>query len=240
MPVSSLQTVLKPFWRYYGGKWRAAPHYPKPEYQTIVEPFAGAAGYSLRYPHHNVILVEKYPIVAAIWRYLIAVTPAEILATPTVEHVDDLPAGTPQEARWLVGFHMNAGTVHPCKRLSAGRKKLRSMGRVSEGWTDATKQRIATQVERIRHWQIIEGDYTMAPAVEATWFIDPPYNNRAGSYYVENKINYDQLAFWCEHCILGQRIVCENEGASWLPFRQFRTLKQNAMSGKISREVIWP
>lgn len=40
--------ALKPFWRYYGGKYRAAPRYPVPLHRTIVEPFAGAAGYSLR------------------------------------------------------------------------------------------------------------------------------------------------------------------------------------------------
>jgi len=39
---------LRPFWRYYGGKFRAAPRYPTPTHKTIVEPFAGAAGYSLR------------------------------------------------------------------------------------------------------------------------------------------------------------------------------------------------
>ena len=40
--------MLKPFWRYYGGKYRAAPAYPPPRLGTIVEPFAGSAGYSLR------------------------------------------------------------------------------------------------------------------------------------------------------------------------------------------------
>jgi hypothetical protein len=34
---------LKPFIRLYGGKYRAAPRYPKPLHDT---PFAGAAGYS--------------------------------------------------------------------------------------------------------------------------------------------------------------------------------------------------
>jgi hypothetical protein len=33
--------MLRPFWRYYGGKWRAAPRYPAPRYDTIIEPFAG-------------------------------------------------------------------------------------------------------------------------------------------------------------------------------------------------------
>ena len=51
-------TSLRPFWAYYGGKWRAAPRYPRPMHDTIIEPFAGAAGYSLRYPDRNVVLVE--------------------------------------------------------------------------------------------------------------------------------------------------------------------------------------
>jgi len=32
---------------YYGSKSKLAQHYPTPKYDTIVEPFAGAAGYSL-------------------------------------------------------------------------------------------------------------------------------------------------------------------------------------------------
>lgn len=231
---------LKPFWRYYGGKWRAAPRYPKPEHDTIIEPFAGAAGYSLRYPDRRVILVEKYPIVAGIWRYLISVHPSEILSIPFVEHVDDLPAWVPQEARWLVGFSMNAATVSPCKQLSAGRKKFIEMGRNFEGWSDALRERIASQVDRIRHWTVIEGDYTAAPEVFATWFVDPPYNNKAGSYYVHSRLDYAALGDWCQ-TRLGQVIACENEGATWLPFREFATLKANAMikDHVASREVIW-
>jgi site-specific DNA-adenine methylase len=52
---------LKPFFCYYGGKWRAAPHYPAPEHDRIIEPFAGAAGYSMRYPQKRVALYEKDP-----------------------------------------------------------------------------------------------------------------------------------------------------------------------------------
>lgn len=86
---------LRPFWRYYGGKWRAAPRYPQPRYDTIIEPFAGSAGYSLRYPERRVILVEKYTVIAEMWRYLIAVTPAEVLRIPCVEHIDELPDWVP-------------------------------------------------------------------------------------------------------------------------------------------------
>ena len=46
---------------YYGRKKQIVRRYPPPNYDTIVEPFAGAAAYSF---HHNssvkrVILVEK-------------------------------------------------------------------------------------------------------------------------------------------------------------------------------------
>jgi len=229
---------LKPFWRYFGGKFRAASRYPKPLHRTIVEPFAGAAGYSLRYPDLNVILVERYAVVAEMWRYLIAVKPDEVRRIPCVEHVDDLPSWVPPGGRWLVGFTMNAATDYPCKRLSAGRIKLRSMGRIFEGWSEAQRERVASQVESIRHWRIIEGEYTDAPSVEATWFVDPPYVNMTRTYkHGNDTIDYRALGAWCRvrH---GQTIVCENEGANWLPFRTFATLKPG-VNGHGSREVIW-
>lgn len=228
---------LKPFWRYYGGKWRAAPRYPAPQHSTIIEPFAGAAGYAMRYPDRRIVLIEKYPVVAGIWRYLTRVTASEVLRIPLVEDVDDLPPWVPEEARNLVGFSMNAAVPSPRKTLSAGRKKLRNMGRVFEGWSEAQRERVAAQVGAIRHWQVIEGDYTAAPHVEATWFIDPPYNNKAGSYYVHAVLNYQALGEWCRSRP-GQTIVCENEGADWLPFRPFATLKAG-VNGHGSREVIW-
>jgi len=138
---------------------------------------------------------------------------------------------------------MNAATVAPCKKLSAGRKKLRSMGRVFEGWSALLRERVASQVDRIRHWQIIEGDWHDAPNDEpATWFVDPPYNNKAGSYYVHgpDAIDFDLLGRACREVMLGQIIVCENEGADWLPFEPFGTFKpglNNSTGG--SREVIF-
>lgn len=39
----------------------------------------------------------------------------------------------------------------------------------------------------------------------------------------------------------GQVMVCEQEGATWMPFRYFHTAKGNESvnGGKISAEVIW-
>lgn len=233
-------TGLRPFWRYYGGKWRAAPRYPAPRYDTIVEPFAGAAGYSLRYADRRVTLIERYAVVAELWRYLIAVSPSEIRAIPCVESVDDLPAWVPPGGRSLVGFALNNATVSPCRTLSAGSKRNREAGSMIYGWGEAMRDRVASQVDAIKHWTIIEGDYTQAPDVEATWFVDPPYSNRAGSYYVHHDIEYAALGAWCR-TRRGQTIACENDGATWLPFVPFAKFQKNAMSGAKggSREAIW-
>jgi len=82
---------LKPFFTMFGAKWRAAPRYPKPQYSTIVEPFAGAAGYSVRYADRNIRLYELNPAFYGVWHYLIHVRPSEVMRIPVdLFHVDEL------------------------------------------------------------------------------------------------------------------------------------------------------
>jgi site-specific DNA-adenine methylase len=234
---------LRPFWRYYGGKFRLAPHYPKPTHATIIEPFAGAAGYSLRYHDRQIVLVEKNPVIAELWRFLIGTTPEEVRSIPYVEHVDELPGWVPAGARSLVGFAMNSATTMPRKSLSVGKRKLASgfygskSARKFEGWTDAHKESVAAQIQMIRHWQIIEGDYSNAPNVEATWFVDPPYQ-KAGKYYPSKAGDYQVLGAWCRS-LRGQVIVCENNGADWLPFEPFRAAKSACRAGATNLEAVW-
>lgn len=228
---------LKPFWRYYGGKWRASPRYPAPKHGTIVEPFAGCAGYATRHADLDVVLIEKYDRIAEIWDYLIRVPSSEVRRIPYVEAVDDLPSWVPGPARDLVGFWMNSAIASPRKVLSSGRRKLAAMGRKFEGWTEATRERIATQVAHIRHWRVIHGDYRSAPSVAATWFIDPPYQGRAGRHYVHSDVDYEALAEWCRERS-GQVIVCEADGATWLPFRPFGAVKAGP-ARRVSHEVVW-
>ena len=228
---------LRPFWRYYGGKWMAAPWYPAPEHDTIIEPFAGAAGYSCRYPDRQVILIDKSPIIAGIWDYLIHVSPEEILSISDIPDggtVDDLPAC--QEARWLAGFWVQDGVYTPRKSESTWAKTPKRTGSEWSGWNERSRQRIASQVPRIRHWRIICGEYTDAPDIDATWYIDPPYNNRAGSYYPAQPTSFDDLGRWCQHR-RGLAVVCENAGAEWLPFRPLRTISNTHHTG--SKEVVW-
>jgi hypothetical protein len=228
---------LRPFWRYYGGKFRLAPRYPAPRFKTIIEPFAGAAGYALRHHTHDVVLVDKSPFIAEIWRFLIGASADEIRRIPYVEHVDELPAWVPQGAKWLVGFAMNSAVTEPRKQLSSGKKYMRDRGCKYEGWTDAHKESVANQVGLIRHWRVIEGDYTDAPDVEATWFIDPPYQ-LAGKFYRAQPRDFYALGDWCR-ARAGQVMVCENVGADWMPFRPFIDAKSAMRSGTTNREAIW-
>jgi hypothetical protein len=228
-----------PFFTLYGGKWRAAPHYPKPHHIPLIEPFAGSAGYAVRWHGHHVILVEKDPAIAATWRYLLAVSPEEVRGLPDVKDdqtVDDLPVAA--EARLLIGWWLNKGTTRPCRKPSAW---MRSRVRPRSYWCQEIRDRIASQLDDIRHWQLIEGDYTAAPDIVATWFIDPPYQ-KAGKHYRcgSRELDYGELADWCRSR-RGQVIVCETAGADWLPFEPFRDIKASPAKhgGKVSREVVW-
>jgi site-specific DNA-adenine methylase len=117
--------MLRPFFSYYGSKWRDSPRlYPKPLYKTIIEPFAGSAGYSLRYPEHDVLLVDADPVIAGVWKYLIAADESEILGLPDVkegQRVSDLDI--PEQAKWLIGFWLNHGSAAPAQQPSAWMRK---------------------------------------------------------------------------------------------------------------------
>jgi 16S rRNA G966 N2-methylase RsmD len=105
------------------------------------------------------------------------------------------------------------------------------------GWGYRARERIARDVPRIAHWQIIEGDYTDAPDVEAAWFIDPPYQTKAGRHYKEQPDDFAALGEWTQQR-KGQVIACDQQGASWLPWSSAISLKANAATGT-SEEVIY-
>lgn len=228
---------IRTFFYYYGCKWRDALTYPAPDYDTIIEPFAGAAGYSLHYPNRNIVLCDLDPIISEMWRYLIRVSSNEILSLPDLEPegcVDDL--SIPQEAKWLIGFWLNRGVASPRKRPS---KWMRSGIKPNCSWGPQIRQRIATQVGLIRHWQIFNCSYEDLPSfTKATWFVDPPYETMGKHYRMGSSlIDYQALGAWCKSRS-GQVIVCENAGATWLPFRGHADVK-TSRKGCVSKEVVW-
>lgn len=226
--------MLKPFFCYYGGKWRVALKYPPPRYDHIIEPFAGAAGYATRYASRKVTLCDLDPKICGVWEYLIKTKRSEILRLPlVVNHVDELKVC--QEAKWLIGFWLNKGASQPCLSPSAW---MRGGTRPNSYWGVVIRNRIANQVGRIRHWGVINRTFSQIDNKRATWFVDPPYCGRSGRLYPHNTINYQELGDWCRGRD-GQTIVCEVEGANWLPFTTFRTILANQAKGKYSHEVVW-
>jgi site-specific DNA-adenine methylase len=212
---------VKPLFPFYGSKWRDAKRYPAPHNGVVVEPFAGSAGYSTFYAPEKVALYDVDPIIVAVWQYLIRVTPSEIRALPDLDvgvSVDTL--ALPQEARWLIGFWLNRGSAQPKKSKTAFSARTE---RAQLVWSARARERIAVEIEGVRRWTITQGSFETIQPSEATWFVDPPYVEK-GRHYRFRDVDYARLAEWSRR-LPGQVIVCEQVGATWLPFEPLAVIK---------------
>lgn len=209
---------MKPFFPYIGSKWTLAPRYGAPSYGTVIEPFAGSAAYAVRHNAKRAVLIDQFPKIVAIWRYLIAATPGEIRRLP-IEFDRVSTLDIPDGAKYLLGFWISKGSAEPKDTWSAWGRQYRhdSTCRV---WGAAARERIATQVGAIKGWEAHVGSYRDAPDIDATWFIDPPYQLRGRHCYGHWRVDYQDCADFCRSR-RGQVIVCEGAEADWLPFAPF-------------------
>jgi hypothetical protein len=183
----------------------------------LVEPFAGAAGYACRYHWLDVHLYDIDPVIFGVWDYIIRASREDILSLPLLPvdaHIDDLPDHVCQEARWLIGFWLDAGSRYPRLTFSPWGRTHTSREKF---WGEASRLSIANQVQHIKHWRVYNQCYSNILNRTSTWFVDPPYSSSAGTRYKHSQINFSHLAEWCD-TRRGQVIVCESEGADWLPF----------------------
>lgn len=232
-----------PLFSYYGSKIRIAGAYPPPKYDTIIEPFAGAAGYSCKYPEKQVILYEKDEIIAGVLDFLIKSSPENIMNLPLIppdKNVDDYTL--PQEAKWMIGYWMASAKQNPNKRLSKWATEKKTWPDLATNfWGTACRERLAKTVSKIGHWKVYHESWENSERhIEpATWFIDPPYQIE-GKYYRKNNksIDFEKLGEWCK-TRKGQTIVCESLGADWLPFVSLCELRGIGKGRKRSTEVIW-
>lgn len=211
---------------YYGSKSKIIDYYPKPQFDRIIEPFAGSARYSLKYFEKDVLLVDKFDIIVNIWKYLQECSPNDILSLPSLKQGDKI-CRTDFDCMaqaYLFGFMITQGTATPMLTVSKfGAERLES-----------NKKFIANNLFKIKHWQIELGDYATIPNQKATWFIDPPYQKK-GYKYRHNKVDFEHLANYST-TRKGQVIVCEQEGASWLNFNRLVSFRGSAIT---STEVIF-
>lgn len=211
---------------YYGSKSKVVDCYPKPKQDTVIEPFAGSARYSLKYWDREIILIDKYEIIIGVWKWLQECSKQDILGLPKMKQGDNVNSfDLTQPEKNFLGFIITRGVESPRKNVSS----------FVEDITDALKN-IADQIHKIKHWKIELGCYKDIENIEATWFIDPPYQF-GGEHYVENSknLNFTELGEWCKSRN-GQIIVCENTKATWLPFKPMREM--NGSQHKTT-ETIW-
>lgn len=225
---------LRPFFTFFGGKWRLALNYQPPKHDLIIEPFAGSAGYSVTYHRHRIVLIEKDPTIASIWEYLISSTPEDIMSLPLLKPGQlirdlDVPLG----AKCLMMYWTGYARHYPGIKLP-----IRSVNYPSRYWGDQVKSRIASQVNHIKHWVVINSDYSGVENFESTWFIDPPYVESGHRYkYKSTGIDYEYLAEFSSER-RGQVIVCESSRADWLPFDHLITT-QNCNNDSFSEGVLY-
>lgn len=211
---------------YYGRKKKLAKYYPQPNCDIIIEPFAGAAAYSLHNENwrKRVILIEKDPKVINIWKWLINdATAKEIKALP------DLNVGD-KTSKFLHIIHAATKQAFKFKTIT--------VTKVLERNWEISKRVMAKNLHKVKHWEIIEGDYSCAPDLEATWFIDPPYKGSGGMGYRHSSkmLDYNKLAAWAVSR-KGEVIFCGGKEADYLPFKPLTDLK--GVAGKKSKEAIY-
>lgn len=217
---------------YYGGKGRIALHYPAPIFPLVIEPFAGGGWYSIKWIEKlgkgtfNSILCDVDPIIVETWRWLIQ--------EATEMDIDDLPEyipktpmirQTPTGKDFFYRWWGNHGSNKP-KNYAGSFCKM-------------SKSKTKFRIPLIKNWHIIHGPYSCLKNIEATWFIDPPYQSESkGSLYRFNKIDYDDLRNFCLSR-RGQIIVCDREGADWLPFRPLEHKTRQGQRNQKLKEVIY-
>lgn len=211
---------------FYGRKKQIAKHYPEPACETIIEPFAGSAAYSLYGDRwqRRVLLIEKDPRVAQIWEWLIeTATPEAVRALP------DLKVGQ-KSSEFL---HI----IHAASKMAFKYKTIKVTPVLERNW-EISKRVMASNLHKIKHWKIICGDYREAPDIEATWFIDPPYKSYPGTgyHYGSDALDYKELAKWAV-ARRGEVIFCEGAYGDYLPFEPL--LKLPGIAGKLSDEVLF-
>jgi hypothetical protein len=214
---------------YFGSKARLAPTYQAPAHDLIIEPFAGAAGYSMYWLQQRsdlrAVLFDSDELVVELWRHLLALEPTDLWSYPL------LPAGAWTSDPTYRAAHVSVGSWN--KPLGAEYKVTEWMARDFPEVRERMASRLAIVRGRV---EIHHGDYTTAPDIEATWFIDPPYQREGHWYGSGNQLDFEALGAWSQ-ARRGQVIICETYGADWMDFSPH--VSNQTVANGTSIEAVW-
>lgn len=227
---------IGPLFKWFGSKWQSAKHYPPPVHGSIVEPYAGGAGYACNYPDRDVLLFEADPLLIELWRWLITeCTPATVREIPLkIAGVDIRTLGLSRGQTLLLKHWTNTNSQGAPWVPHAWAEKPGQ-------WTENTRSRVADQIGAIKHWKIGGS----LPNV-ATWFIDPPYQHN--HQYKIKHFDFAGLGRFVQRIPPeNQVIVCEARGKQgqlpdWLPFvdsHRSVTSRRKAEQSHHSNELVY-
>jgi|WetSurMetagenome_2_1015567.scaffolds.fasta_scaffold167467_3 hypothetical protein len=231
-----------PLFKWFGSKWNASRYYPTPAFDTIVEPYAGGAGYSCRHAARKVYLIECNLQVVSLWRWLI-----HEASSDDVRHIPlNLPEGTDirtldlgEGPRLLLKHWQRTNNFGNCWTISA-------WGSRPGQWTANTRARVAEEIHEVKHWHVatsLPSDMHITQGF-ATWFIDPPYEYNY-SYGLKN-FRHEDVCNLVNNLPHAEIIACEARHPrteaipTYLPFVDFRstvTSRRSADNHHHSREV---
>ena len=230
---------MRPFFSYYGAKYTGAKYYGPPRHPIVIEPFAGSACYSTRWNVRTAKLYDVSEDIVALWDWLIHCSVSDVETVPdTFESFDEV-AALGHGPRTLAQFWISKGRAEPSGKLSPWYFQYRN-AHDCRVWGPAVKRRIIEQKQLILGWTVEKRSYATVPLVEAHWHVDPPYDNVAGSRYPHSDIDFAHLGAWCRG-LPGEVDVCENVGATWLPFEPLYSVvsTRGRRSGEYSQEAVW-
>lgn len=232
-----------PMLKWFGSKWSATKrgNYPDPlPGLPIFEPYAGGAGYSLNHCDHPVVIWEDDPHLSELWQWLITEATSELVMAIPV----GVPEGTPiQDLRLskgqalLLKHWQRTNNVGNCWTVS-------KWGHLPGQWNVHTQERVAREVECIKHWKFLPIDYTR----RGTYYFDPPYQYNY-RYRFKEAFDYLQMVSNISLISKGSRVIvceaiCPKTGAipTYLPFsasHQQVTSRRKQSQNHHSKELIW-
>lgn len=213
----------------YGAKNLLARYYQRPMHNVIVEPFAGSAAYSLYHlrnnPEARAVLIDSNDLIAGAWDFIKHCSPKDVAEyrTPKIgTYTDD----------FLLKTCTSSNSAHQPAKMKVTKRMLDVF--------EYQRRRILSLLPLRDRITFVHDDYRAFPNIEATWFIDAPYQ-RATDRLEKNRNSRRNLGFrlLAEYARerRGQVIVCEKEGADWMPFEPFKANKNS--NDRKYNEVVW-
>lgn len=239
-------SVRGPLFKWFGSKWLGSKYYPAPHSSKVVEPFAGGAGYSLRYCNKEVLLAESNQQIRELWRWMIEEASSDLVMDIPLGigegfNIQDLPLSMGQKL--LLKNWQRTNNVGNCWTISP-------WGNKPGQWTESTRARVAEDIYQVKHWRVVDDGFSLLESSlsdddSITWFIDPIY--QYNYQYGVKGFDHQRLAR-AVNSLRGQVIVCEavcpktKAVPDYLPFTFFRksvTSRRAAGSNTHSKELIF-